>query len=151
MNHSNNDDIPLGRLMGDICRLQASRIDQFMDELGVFRSQGILLIILSDHDGLTHSEIAEKLRISPAAATKVIKRLEKLNYLKRRPDPSDERLSRVYILDDGRAVLQQIRGVFHNVHCLMFADISAEEQDHLRQILKRIYSNLQETQEKSVD
>ncbi len=151
MNHYNHDDIPLGRLLGDTCRLQAIRIDQLMDELGVFRSQAIVLIILSEHDGLTHSEIAEKLRVSPAAATKVIKRLEQLHYLQRRPDPSDERLSRVYMLEDGRAILQQIKAVFHRVHCLMFADISAEEQADLRRILSHMYTNLRETQEQSVD
>ncbi len=89
MNSTNS--IPLGRLIADIGRLQASRLDQMMDELGLYRGQAVLLIVLGEQDGLTHSEIAEALKISPAAATKVIKRLEELGYLQRRADPSDDR------------------------------------------------------------
>jgi DNA-binding MarR family transcriptional regulator len=53
-------------------------------------------------DGVTHSQIAETLEISPAAATKVIKRMEQVHYVQRRADPADERVSRVYLLYTGQ-------------------------------------------------
>lgn len=151
MNYINNEEMPLGRLMANICRLQASRADQFMDRVGLYRGQAILLMILSDQDGLSHSEVAEKLKISPAATTKVIKRLEMLNYLQRRSDPADERLSRVFLREEGRAVIHQIHAVFEEINRLMFLGISPEEQSALRQILIRIMTNLQDIQEKTLD
>ena len=74
----NQDEIKIGPLMANIGRLHATRADRFMDRIGLFRGQAFLLMILSEQDGLTHSEIADKLEISPAAATKVIKRMEAL-------------------------------------------------------------------------
>jgi DNA-binding MarR family transcriptional regulator len=71
----------LGRLLVSVCRLHHTRADQSMDQIGLYRSQAILLMTLSQRDGMMHSEIAEQLEISPAAATKVIKRMEQAQYL----------------------------------------------------------------------
>jgi DNA-binding MarR family transcriptional regulator len=146
------NDLPLGRLLANIARLQATRADKIMGQICLYRGQAILLLTLSDQDGLTHSEIAEKLHFSPAAATKVIKRLEKLNYLQRQPDPSDERVSRVFLQEEGRAVTQQIHNAFRQVNQIMMTGISAEEQAVLRGLLTRLYTNLQNIPvEKNVD
>lgn len=137
------DALPLGRLLANLCRLQATRADQLMDQIGLYRGQGILLVILAEQDGLTHSEIAEKLRISPAAATKVIKRLEKLRYLRRQPDPQDERLSRVFLQAEGRAIINQIHAAFGTINRQMLAGITPEEQGQLRQLLGKMQANLE--------
>jgi MarR family transcriptional regulator, organic hydroperoxide resistance regulator len=139
-----DDDMPIGHLFANLCRLQATRADQLMDQIGLYRGQAILLVILAKQEGLTHSEIAEKLRISPSAATKVIKRLEKLNYLQRQPDPVDERLSRVYLKDEARAVIDQIHAAFRKIDRVMVAGINPEEQEQLRVLLGRVQANLEE-------
>ena len=66
----------LGRLFFHVCRLRATHADQLMDQVGLYRGQARALLILSHDDGIMHSHIAEKLGISPAATSKVIKRLE---------------------------------------------------------------------------
>jgi DNA-binding MarR family transcriptional regulator len=135
-------DLPIGRLLANLCRLQATRVDQVMDQIGLYRGQGILLVILAEQDGLTHSAIAAKLRISPSAATKVIKRLEKLSYLRRQPDPADERLSRVFLQDEGRAVIDQIHAAFGMINRVMMEGVTPEEQGQLRDLLGRVQANL---------
>jgi DNA-binding MarR family transcriptional regulator len=135
-------DLPIGRLLANLCRLQATRVDQVMDQIGLYRGQGILLVILAEQDGLTHSAIAAKLRISPSAATKVIKRLEKLSFLRRQPDPADERLSRVFLQDEGRAVIDQIHAAFGMINRVMMEGVTPEEQGQLRDLLGRVQANL---------
>ncbi len=142
--HSEQE-IPLARLLGNLCRLQHTRADQLMEQIGLYRGQGILLVILSRQDGLTHSEIAERLQISPSAATKVIKRLEDLNYLRRQPDASDERISRVYLQPDGWAVIDQIHTAFERINAVISTGISAEEQQQLRNLIERMHANLEMT------
>ncbi len=114
-----------------------------MDQIGLYRGQGMLLMYVGHHDGLTHSEIAENLQISPAAVTKVIKRLEELNYLKRQSDPKDERISRVFIQSEGRKVIEQIRDTFLQLDDLTFQGFSADELSQLQSYLTRIQVNLQ--------
>lgn len=134
--------MPVGKLLAYIGRMQSIRTDRYMDSTGLFRGQALLLMTLADQDGLTHSELAEKLEISPAAATKVIKRMEALNYLQRQSDPADERISRVYLLEEGWAVIQHIRSVFAKVNLILLHGFSAEEQATLTSMLARLYVNL---------
>ena len=140
--------IPLGRLLANLGRQHALRVDQLMDQIGLYRGQAILLLTLAEQEGqrmlLTHSEIAEKLCISPAAASKVIKRMESLGYLQRMPDPADERVSRVSLLSGGREKLDDIHGVFRKINELLVMDITPQEQVVLRDLLGRMLNNMQE-------
>lgn len=138
-----DDHIQFSRFISNICRLHATRTDQLIEKVGLFRGQAITLLVLSFEDGLTHSELAGRMEISPAAATKVVKRLEELSYLERRPDPSDERVSRVFLMRDGWACIERIRDSFDMIDAVISAGISLEEQEVLRDLLVRVYNNLQ--------
>lgn len=141
------ENMPLGRLLANLGRQHAMCIDQLMEQVGLYRGQAFLLLTLAEGDGLqtlfTHSEIAEKLRISPAAASKVIKRMESLGYVQRDPDPLDERVSRVTLLEGGRAKLDDIHAVFQTINLRMVGGFTTEEQAELREFLLRMYNNLQ--------
>jgi DNA-binding MarR family transcriptional regulator len=138
------DEIKIGGLMANIGRLHAKRAHQIMEQVGLYRGQAFLLMILSRQDGLTHSEIAEKLEVSPAAATKVIKRMEELNYLQRRSDPVDERVSRVFLEAEGRALNQRIKQAFDQIDRVLVNNLSPEEQSVLVELLLKMYHNLLE-------
>lgn len=125
-----------------VCRTRAKRADVYMARSHLYRGQGLLLLFLARQDGLTHSEIAEKLNISPAAATKVIKRLERLGFLQRQADEQDERVSRVYLQPTGREVMDAIQQSFQVLDEQSFQGFSAAEQEQLRGFLQRILENL---------
>jgi len=133
----------LGKMLFHIARLHATRADQCMDKIDLFRGQGMLLKFIDRHDGLTHSEIAAKLNISPAAVTKVIKRLEEQKYLMRKKDPVDERISRVYIQEEGKKVADEICSNFEQLGRSTFQGFTDEELDQLQSYFLRIQANLQ--------
>jgi MarR family transcriptional regulator, organic hydroperoxide resistance regulator len=138
-----DDHIQFSRFISNICRLHATRTDQLIDKIGLYRGQAITLLVLSFEDGLTHTELAERMEISPAATTKVIKRLEELKYLERRAEPTDERVSRVFLLPDGWACIEKIRDSFDMIDQVISTNISVQEQEVLRDLLVRVYNNLQ--------
>jgi DNA-binding MarR family transcriptional regulator len=140
----------LGRLLFILGRLHSTRADQYMDQIGLFRGQGMLLKFIARHDGLTHSEVAEKLRISPAAVTKVIKRLEELQYLRRQPDPKDERISRIFIQPEGLKKFEEINHCFHQLENSLFQGFSESELEELQKYLDRIHVNLQNNSPESI-
>jgi DNA-binding MarR family transcriptional regulator len=133
----------LGRLLVSVCRLHHTRADHSMDKIGLYRGQAILLMTLSEHDGMTHSEIAEKLGISPAAATKVIQRMERAHCLRRRADPADERVSRVYLQDKGRALIVAISAAFAKLDRTMLDGLPQPDLERLLDLLTRMQANLQ--------
>ncbi len=133
----------LGRLFVGLARLHSTRADQVMDQIGLFRGQGMLLKFLSKFDGQTLSEIAEKLEISPAAVTKVTKRMEEQNYLKRQPDPKDERVSRVFIQPEGQKKIEEVHRIFQELDNTTFQGFSDKELEQLRSYMLRMQTNLQ--------
>ncbi len=136
----------IGRLLVGTCRLHHTRADQTMEKIGLYRGQAVLLMILSEQDGITHSEVAETLEVSAAAATKVIKRMEAEGYVKRRADPSDERVSRVYLERKGHANIAEIRRAFGRLDRAMLGALTDEDLSRLRDLLTRLQANLQSFQ-----
>ena len=137
----------LGRLLVSICRLHHTRADQAMERIGLYRGQAILVKVLSQVDGMTHSEIAARLEISPGAATKVIKRMEQAGYLQRQTDPGDERVSRVYLLEKGRTLVAEIDRAFEALNGAMFDGLSEADLERFRELLTRMHANLQSFQQ----
>lgn len=132
----------IGHLLMHVCRERGKTADQFMTHSKIFRGQGMMLMFLSEHEGLTHSEIAEKLNISPAAATKVIKRLEEEGYVQRQSDENDERISRVFMQESGRAVISGIHSAFKKLDEQTFQDFENEDLDQFEKYLRHILTNL---------
>ena len=132
----------LGRLLVSVCRLHHTRADQSMDKIGLYRGQARLLMTLSEQDGLSHSEIAEKLEISAPAATKVIQRMEEAHYVQRQADPADERVSRVYLQAQGHALIAEIRRTFGQLDRTMFNGLTELDLERFRDLLTQMQANL---------
>jgi len=132
----------LGRLLVSVCRLHHTRANQSMDKIGLYRGQARLLMALSEQDGLSHSEIAARLEVSPAAVSKVIKRMEEANYVQRQADPADERVSRVYLQAQGQALVAEIRGAFGQLDRTMLDGLPEPDLIRLRDLLTRMQANL---------
>ncbi len=129
-------------LLAQVSRLHHHRAHEHLDILGLYRGQPPVLFALWEQDGLTHSELAEKLEITPATITRMIQRMEKAGFVQRRPDAKDERISRVYLTEIGRAVHAKLQSVRHRMELEYFAGFSDEELAMLRSFLLRIRENL---------
>ena len=138
---------PVGKILADLCRTRATLADKLVDHYGIYHGQAILLMTLSNQDGITHSDLAENLKISPAAISKVIKRLERANYIKRESDPNDERISRVYLLQDGYSVVSEIKQAFAQLDQIMFQGFDEEDQETFRDLIVRAQTNLSDYSE----
>jgi MarR family transcriptional regulator for hemolysin len=133
----------LGKLLFSVGRLHMTRADQFMEKIGLFHGQGMLLKFIARHDGMTHSEVADRLMRSPAAVTKVIKRLEELQFLRRQADSKDERISRIFIQPEGLKKFVEIDNCFQQLDKMTFQGFSEIELDQIQKYLMRMQKNLQ--------
>ncbi len=118
--------------------------DLLLEKSGLHHGQARLLMILSHSDGMSHSQIAGELHISPAAATKVIKRMEQQGYVQRRSDDTDERISHVYLKEAGFTLIKKIHATFAELETVMFTGFTEGEMRVLDDFLDRVYRNLQE-------
>ena len=129
-------------ILANVGHLHRTRIQQLFEQLGLHQGQPPLLRVLWKQEGLTHSELAARLRITPATITKMLQRMEKAGFLTRRPDPQDQRVSRVYLTEAGRAVKGEAEKLFRQLEAETFAGLTEEERRLLRAMLTRLRANL---------
>ncbi len=70
--------------------------------------------------------------------------MEALNYVWRYPDPTDERISRVFLQAEGAAVVQQIENSFERIDQILLSNLTLAEQRTLTQLLWKVYASLLE-------
>ena len=129
-------------LLAQISRFHRSRAHTLLEELGLYRGQPSMLRALWKQEGQTHGELAGQLHVQPATITKMIQRMEKTGFVMRRHDPKDQRISRVYLTDAGRAVQKAVKEVWATLEKETFGGFSLEERVLLRQFFLQMRENL---------
>jgi len=132
----------------DILRLHHHRTHALLDKIGIYPGQPPLLFILNKKDGQSQKELADKLRIAPATLTIMLKRMEKVNLVKREQDSDDQRISRVYITDKGKKVCKKAMKALSNLEEECFGNFTIEEKVILRRLLMQMRDNLLEVNNK---
>lgn len=109
-------------------------------ELDLTYPQYLVMLVLWERDGLTVSEIGERLYLDSATLTPLLKRLEVAGRVSRRRDSGDERQVIVILTEAGRALKAQAQGVPEQVFCAVASDLPAlkslkQELESLREKL----------------
>ena len=130
-------------ILANICHLHHTRAHRLFEEVGLYRGQPPVLMALWEQEGLTQTELAEQLHITPATVTRMLQRMERTGFIQRQPDPLDQRISRVYLTEAGTAVQSQVEAMWKTMETETFGGLSGDEQEILRGYLLRIRKNLQ--------
>jgi DNA-binding MarR family transcriptional regulator len=133
----------LDSLFAQCCRLKHARIHTLLETLGLYRGQPSVLRALWEQEGLMHTDLAHRLQVQPATITKMLQRMEKAGFVERRPDPDDQRVSRVYLTEAGRSVQAGVQQVWRQLEEEAFAGFTLEERVLLRRFFVDIRENLQ--------
>jgi DNA-binding MarR family transcriptional regulator len=82
-----------------------------LDELGLTYPQYLALLVLWERDGITVSEIGERLFLDSGTLTPLLKRLEAADLVSRLRDTADERRVLIRLTTAGRALKKQARRI----------------------------------------
>ena len=136
----------LGYLVVQICKAHRNRAQELLAQIRprLHTGQEMLLLRLVVDDGMAQSELAEELCVQPATLTRSLDRLSKAGLLERRADAEDQRVSRVYLTEAGRALHEPIEQVWQEMDALAFANLTVEERVLLRRLLLQVYANVQQ-------
>src|SRR6478735_3702264 len=100
---------------GDLVMALARRVRrahvEALADWGVTPGQARALRVLAGADGMRPSALADSLRIAPRSATEVADALEHRAWVRREPDPTDRRATRLVLTDDGRRLVERIDDV----------------------------------------
>ena len=93
-------------------------------------------------EGLTQSQLAERVGIDVSTMTKALQRLERYGLVERCQDTQDTRVSRVHLTEAGRALQPAVTDALNQVEMRAFAGFSDSERASSAAMLCRVADNL---------
>jgi len=129
-------------LFAQTCRLKHARVHTLLETLGLYRGQTTVLRALWEQEGLTHTELANRLHVRPATITKMINRMERAGFVECRQDLQDQRVSRVHLAEAGRAIRSSVHQVWRTLEQEAFDGFTMEERALLTRLFLRVRENL---------
>lgn len=108
-----------------------------------------ILFVLNRYGEMSQRKLAKKLNLTPPSVTAAIQKMEKLDYIQRKPDPDDQRVMLLSLTENGRTYLKGIFDVARQMEELMFQGMSMEEKFLMKRMLIQIRDNLMEGKDPS--
>ncbi|MED4761507.1 MarR family transcriptional regulator [Priestia megaterium] len=105
---------------------------------GISTENFIVLELLYNKGPHTIQKISEKLSIPSGSITYVVDKLEKKEFVKREPSPTDRRASNVVLTNKGQNLFKEIFPQHVEVISENFSFISNEEKEQLTDLLKKL-------------
>jgi len=119
--------------------------EQALHHLGLHAAQEVVLLHLAHGDGLSQTELAERLEIEPPSMTLMLRKIELAGLVTRCQDAKDGRVMRVFLTERGRDLTAPSLAMWQALEAQMLRGMSEAEQALLRRLLMHITENLDET------
>ncbi len=136
------NDERLGHLLMQVAKLLRDRVHTRMEGIGLSRGQGAILFRLGCEDGLAQTELARQTLVRPATLTEVLQRMEGAGLIERRTDPTDQRVSRVYLTPNGEEARGQAEAIWREIETDLSTILSAAERARLVPLLQKLRDGL---------
>ncbi len=82
-----------------------------LQPLGLTYTQYLVFLVLWERDGLTVGEIGEKLMLDNGTLSPLLKKLQQAGYIERQRCKEDERVVRITLTQEGKALQQQAKEI----------------------------------------
>ena len=115
-----------------------------LDDLGVTYPQYLSLMALWERDGLTINELGRLLELEGATTTPLVKRLEKLDLVRRERSAEDERRVHIFLTDKGKSYRERALSVPEALGCAM--DIDDLQAKRLIKQMQKLKNSLVENE-----
>ena len=106
----------------------------------------MLEILRGAHQPLQPSTIAQHMLITRGGMTKALDALEKLDYVRRMPHPSDRRMLLVEITDTGTRIMSELLLRLHTAEKDWLDVLSPAEQHTFIELMGRVQARFQQLQ-----
>lgn len=108
---------------------------------GLMPGQPKILEYLWFHDGASQKDISRECIIDKSTVTSLLKRMEKLDLIRKETRPDDQRGINIYLTDKGWEKAKEIRKVIYATDDAMWQGIPEEEKQQFMRIFHKIIAN----------
>ena len=128
--------------LSDVSRLMRRNFDLRARDIGVTRPQWQVLTVLRRDEGVNQGRLAELLEVEPISICRMVDRLQEAGLVERRADPADRRSRRLYLTEEAKRLLAELRPMAEAIVEEMFEGLGEYEREIFRETLERVRLNL---------
>lgn len=134
-----NDNI--GYLLHHVASAVDRHSDQvLMERLGVSFAHFKILLVLSEQDGASQGQIANKLSQTEASISRQVKLMEQSKLINIRRSTSNRRLRHIYLTNKGFAQTEKSINALNDYYEPVFGSLNEKERQSLQQVLAKLAS-----------
>jgi DNA-binding MarR family transcriptional regulator len=119
-----------------------ARAAELLAPFGLHTGQEVLLLELARVGPMIQAQLSEALGCEPPSVTLMTSKLEAAGHVRRKPSPSDKRVSIVELTDSGRALVAEIKALWRALAEETVAGLPAETAAELPGILATLTGNV---------
>ncbi len=121
----------------------------WLKPLGLTYTQYIVFLVLWEKDGLSVTEIGEKLMLDNGTLSPMLKKLEQAGYIRRRRSREDDRVVEITLTEAGRALQEKAKDIPGQVAgCI---DLPPEKAQTLYTLLYELLGNQKKHNQKKTE
>lgn len=133
----------LGYQVNHLARLLAQSIRVRIEPLGVVPGQFPQLLALYEQDGLTQTELCERVRIDQSTMAHTLKRMERDGLVTRTRGTRDRRQVQVHLTDHALEIRDELENAARRTNALALQDITPTNTEKLLDTLAAVIANLE--------
>ncbi len=134
----------LARLSRQIHRMEhwiAGRV--LLGKAKLYRGQTHLLLLISQNNGASQGDLAERMDVRPSSMTEMLMKMEQAGFITRKQDDKDQRIMRIFLTEDGEKIADESKAAVENFITKIFSCLTPEEQDNMLNLIKRVSLNIE--------
>ncbi len=124
--------------IGYIERCQRKVFASVFAQYGVHPSQGFALSVVVHKPGRSQRELADDMRLERATVTVTLQKLERGGFIRREPDPDDQRVMRIYPTEKGIEAENNIGKEIERFHRACIESLTLEQHQQLSDLLQKL-------------
>ena len=121
-----------------------------LHQVGLTEYETRAYLILLKQGVMTASEISEHGKIPYSKVYETLNSLEKKGFLKRMKDPSDRRVNRLVLTEEGKSVVSKAYPLMLKRYEFFVNSISKKELDKITPVLEKLYRSIKSQYKKEL-
>jgi DNA-binding MarR family transcriptional regulator len=141
-------DEPVGLLIGAVRRRLKQAVAQRVRRLGLSSLQFWALVHIDESEGPSLGQLAERLKLDAPATSRTVTALHRLGLVSAEGDRADRRRLRLQLTRAGKSKMPRLRALAAELRDAAVRGLSREEEQTLRQLLRKVIEGLDATEGK---
>lgn len=117
-------------------------INRNLSPLGFGSGQYLYFNHIANNEGITQKELSNRLAIDKATTAKAVHKLNELGYIEQRQSETDKRFYNLYLTDEGRTILPEVRRRLQSTRQILQQGMTEEESRESLRLLHMMLENI---------